>query len=243
MVAILATWTVMLVVGWALILWPQLPNAFLIASGLNAEKQQGFLDALYLSMINISTLGYGDIVPRGHWMRITGPLEAIVGLALMTAAISWILAIYPVLARRQRLAHEVTLLQEAEEVSGQQLLDLDPGVSRQELANLTLHLIDVHSDLSEHAVTYYFRTRNPRFALPAVLPDLVRFADEASAAEAPPALRFQGDMLRLAIEDVAAEIGPRFLGCPASPIDALCDAYASDHLYVLSQRRNGNTTT
>jgi hypothetical protein len=80
-------------------------------------------------------------------------------------------------------------------------------------------------------VTYYFRTRNPRFALPAVLPDLVRLAAEASAPDSPPALRFQGIMLRLAIEDVAAEIGPRYLGCPARPIADLCDAYAADHLY------------
>jgi hypothetical protein len=162
-------------------------------------------------------------------------LEAIVGLALMTAAISWILAVYPVLARRQRLAHEVTLLTEAQTISAQGLLALDPSVSRQALASLTSHLIDVHSDLSEHAVTYYFRARNPRFALPAVLPELVQLAAEASRAGAPPALRFQGTMLRLAIEDVAAEIGLTFLDCPASPIGGLCQAYAADHLYDLSQ--------
>jgi hypothetical protein len=235
MVTILATWTLLLVIGWALVLWPQLPGGFLIVSGLNAEKQHGFLDGLYLSLINIATLGYGDIVPRGPWMRIMGPLEAIVGLALMTAAISWILAVYPVLARRQRLAHEVTLLSEAKAASGKGLLDLDPSVSRQALANLTEHLIDVHSDLSEHAVTYYFRTHNPRFALPTVLPALVHLAAEASAPDSPPALRFQGIMLRLAIEDIAAEIGPLFLRCPTTPIGALCEAYAADHLYNLPQ--------
>jgi hypothetical protein len=76
MVTILATWTLLLVIGWALLLWPQLPGGFLIASGLNPQEQHGFLDALYLSLINIATLGYGDIVPRGRWMRITGPLDA-----------------------------------------------------------------------------------------------------------------------------------------------------------------------
>ncbi|MCM9083092.1 potassium channel family protein [Streptomyces spororaveus] len=72
-------------------------------------EHSSFTDALYISLVNISTLGLGDIAPTEGWLRILAPLEAFVGFALLTATVSWTLGIYPAPASRRapalRLSH------------------------------------------------------------------------------------------------------------------------------------------
>jgi len=104
---------VCLVVGWALIYWPHLPSGFLLGTGLAASEQGSFVDALYVSLVTLGTLGYGDIAPRAEWLRLAAPLQAFIGFAFLTAAISWVLSVYPVLTRRRSLAHDVALVDES----------------------------------------------------------------------------------------------------------------------------------
>lgn len=62
--------------------------------------------------MTLATLGYGDIAPATGWLRALAPLEAVVGFALVTAGISWTLALYPALSRQRALARETSLLAE-----------------------------------------------------------------------------------------------------------------------------------
>ena len=231
MVVTLAAWTALLAIGWALVLWSHLPQRFLLATGLNPADQDGFLDALYVSLVSLATLGYGDIAPRADWLRILVPLEAFVGFALMTAAISWILSVYPVLARRRSLARQITLLCEAERAVNIAALELDASAAAPLLADLTARLVAVQGDLAQFPVTYYFHTGDERAALPATMRDLLHLAESAASPDCPPAVRLQGTMLERAIQDFVAEIGPRFLDLPTTPADDVLRAYAADHLY------------
>ena len=60
LLTVIGSWAALLAVGWALVLWPHLPEGFLLAPGLNPSAYSGFLDALYLSLVTLTTLGYGD---------------------------------------------------------------------------------------------------------------------------------------------------------------------------------------
>jgi hypothetical protein len=51
------------VVGWALVFLPQMPQGFNFAPGLDPSQHSGFLDAIYVSLVNLTSLGYGDITP------------------------------------------------------------------------------------------------------------------------------------------------------------------------------------
>lgn len=62
LLASIAAWALMLVVGWALVYWPQMPDAFQVAAGIPAPAQDDLIDAVYLSAVALSTLGFGDIV-------------------------------------------------------------------------------------------------------------------------------------------------------------------------------------
>jgi voltage-gated potassium channel Kch len=112
LLAVIALWTIAITLGWALVLWPLLPEGFLYDSGLEPEDNAGFRDAIYLSMVTLATLGYGDITPQDTWLRILAPLEAMLGFGIITAAISWILSVNPILSRRRRLSRQVALLHE-----------------------------------------------------------------------------------------------------------------------------------
>src|SRR5215208_7316819 len=116
LVTIVSSWAVLLAVGWALILWPHFPDGFRFATELGSpENQRSFIDALYISLVTLGTIGYGDISPASDALRLLVPVEALVGFALLAAVVSWLLSVYPALSRRRSLAYEITLLREATE--------------------------------------------------------------------------------------------------------------------------------
>ena len=104
LLTIIASWVALLAVGWALIYWPRMPEGVLLQTGLDPSRQGGFIDAFYLSLVTLATLGYGDITPTSGWLRVLGPLEALVGFGLLTASLTWLLSLYPTFERRQSLA-------------------------------------------------------------------------------------------------------------------------------------------
>ncbi|MDX6634900.1 MAG: hypothetical protein QOF06_1103 [Solirubrobacterales bacterium] len=88
-VAVVATWATLLALGWALVFLPQLPDGFNFDPALNPAEHSGFFDALYISLVNLTSLGYGDISPATSLLRVLGPVETMFGLGLLTASISW----------------------------------------------------------------------------------------------------------------------------------------------------------
>lgn len=227
--AVISTWTTSLAVGWALVLWPQLPEDFLFATGLDPHSQNRFVTAFYLSLVTLATLGYGDITPTSGWLRLLGPLEALIGFGLLTAAISWVLSTYPVLARRRALAHELTLLGKAERATATTAA-LDLEAFERLLASLTARLVTVHGDLTQFPVTYYFHTRDERYLLPATIRRLVRLAGDGGEPGQPQAVRLRAAMLRCALDDFAATLGRDFLDRAGAAPDDILRAYAADHL-------------
>jgi len=52
--------------------------------GLSGIEDENLLDCVYFSIINYTSIGYGDIIPTGH-IRFLAGLEGLIGLLL----ISW----------------------------------------------------------------------------------------------------------------------------------------------------------
>ena len=105
-------WTALVVVGWAVIYLPHMPEAFNFGSSLSPSRSSDVVSSLYVSAVAVTTLGLGDITPADPVLRLLTPLEALVGFVLLTAAISWILQIYPALVRRRALARRIDVLDE-----------------------------------------------------------------------------------------------------------------------------------
>ena len=228
-VTVLATWAGLLVLGWALVYWPHVPGSFRFDAGVDAAGP-AVVHALNLSLVTLTTLGFGDITPTSEALRLILPLEALLGFGLLSASISWLVSIYPALGRRRSLAYEISLLRAAE-VDGDLPLDaLPPDAAERILAELTSRLIAVERDLVHFPISYYFSAGDPRFSLPAAAPYLLELARRGVDEAQPDLVRFRARLLMQAIDDLARTTATRFHGSGATTPEELLHEYARDHL-------------
>ncbi|WP_251454671.1 potassium channel family protein [Microbacterium sp. Marseille-Q6648] len=72
----IAMWLALVTVGWALVYLPHVPEGFSY-SGVDPERYVPFVEALTFSMVALTTLGLGDVIPAEPWIRALSPLEAL----------------------------------------------------------------------------------------------------------------------------------------------------------------------
>jgi hypothetical protein len=227
LIAVVVSWAAMLVIGWALLLMPHMPDSFTFSNG---PKSGRVVESIYLSLTTLTTVGFGDIAPAEGWLRLIGPLEALIGFGLLTASVSWLLSIYPLLSRRRSLAYEIHLLTEAEAKTGKPVTALDVSAAQSVYSELMSRLVSVERDMVTFPVAYYFAEADSRFALPAAMPALLRLAEAGRAEGVPEPVRLSATMLRDAIDDFARTTSDRFHRSPAESTEELLDDYARDHL-------------
>lgn len=223
---VIASWAIMLASGWALIYWPGMPAGFLHTAHPDTAGSSLF-DSLYFSLVTLATLGYGDISPASEWSRIAAPIESLLGLGLLTASVSWLLSIFPVLSRRRALAYEISLL----EAVRRDPTDAGPPspLPASVYADLTSRVVAGERDLIAFPITYYFHEDDPRFALPQAMLHLHKLAEQARTQKTCQDAHFHGGLLLRAIDDFAASIAIRFHLPSNGSTHALLDAYARDH--------------
>jgi len=238
LLTILTSWAVLLALGWALVLWPHFPDGFRFATELGpAEDQRGLIDALYMSLVTLGTIGYGDISPSSDVLRVIVPLEALVGFGLLTASVSWLLTVYPALSRRRSLAYEITLLRDVTRVAGcDDFVRRQPDSAERLFAELLSRLVAVERDLVQIPVSYYFTERDERFSLPRVMPWLLGMARHGLGEDLPASTRLRAQMLCAAIDDFGHSTAERFHDGAAGPTADLLALYARDHLQDTERR-------
>jgi hypothetical protein len=221
---VITSWAIFLIVGWALVYWPHVPEGFRFDPGVDAADPR-LLNALNVSIVTLTTLGFGDVTPVAPALRLIVPCEALLGFGLLSASIAWLVSIHPALARRRSLAYEISLLQAAE-VSFD---GLAPDAAERLLAELTSRLIAVERDLVHFPIVYYFSAADPRFSLPVAAPYLLELGTRGAAPERPEIVRLRAGLLPAAIRDFAVTTANRFHGAEASGTEDLLGAYARDH--------------
>ncbi|MEH0416767.1 potassium channel family protein [Streptomyces sp. B21-083] len=222
-VTVVGMWAVTVILGWAIIYWPHMPGAFTFSPGSKAAQEPALLDSVYLSLVTVATLGLGDIAPGEGWLRLVSPLEALVGFALLTATVSWVLEIYPALTRRRVLAIRLALLRDADPTT--QHLDCTAGALL--LDSLATEVVRVRIDFTQYAEAYYFHDGEDHSSLAAAVGYADTLAQRGRAARRPE-VRLAGDLLAGALKDLAAILDQRFLHTGGAPTDVFA-AYAADH--------------
>jgi hypothetical protein len=218
-------WLLLLQVGFALVYLPHLPEAFVYGSGLDAQDRAGFADAMYLSAVTLATLGFGDIVPTTTFLRIVVPTQALIGFALISAAVAWVLQVYPALTRRRSLAVRLAQLRRA---PTRELVRSSPSpLAATLLLEVADRLAGLRADLTQYSETYYFRDHDDEASLPTMFGVALDLAEEARSSPDPD-VRYAGSLLDVAVEDYLSVVDGHFLevGGSAREISA---AYAGDH--------------
>jgi hypothetical protein len=239
-VSVLFTWALLLITGGALVYWPFMPDSFAYDSGLEPEHRTGFMAAFYLSFVSFATLGYGDITPTATWLRIVGPLQTLVGFFLLSAAITWILAIYQDIETRRTLAHETTLLKQALEQGQHRLSELPSHSIEQLLDELTTRFVSVSGSLNQFPITYFFRITDDRQSIAVMALFLTDISEELSHEDLPAEVRLRARMLAGSLDHFAEALQARFIdaGTAASTREVL-EAYAADHERAVTPTRDG----
>ncbi|GAB2686666.1 potassium channel family protein [Thalassiella azotivora] len=225
-VGVITTWTASLVLGWALVYLPHLPQAFSYSPGLDPASRSAALDSVYVSTVVLATLGLGDVVPQVGWLRAALPLQALTGFALLTASVSWVLQLYPALGRRRALAADVHAL--GRTTAPEQLVSLGSSHPAGVLDRLGAAVAQVRVDLDQYGETFYFTDADERSSLPAAAPVLARLA-EAGKGSGRDDVRVAAAALDAVLDDLADVLRPR-LGLGAGPSTReVLDRYAQAH--------------
>lgn len=224
---VVLTWGAIAILGWAMLYFAQMPNGFVHSSELNPGDRNAVFDSLYLSLVTIGTLGFGDIVPTSPFLRMVVPLEALFGFMLLTAAVSWVLQIYPALHRRRVLALQLSNLRDARRANPALTIN---SVPTHVLSGLAGAIVEARNDFTQYGATYYFRDLEADASLAFSLQYATQIANEAATSDQPQT-QLTGAMVSAAVDSLAGLLDEEFLRLGGNT-DAVIKAYAEDHRHT-----------
>ncbi|GAB3144376.1 potassium channel family protein [Marisediminicola antarctica] len=225
MVVVVLLWVALQGVGWALIYYPHIPGGFVYSAGVNPADYPDFGEALYVSLVTLGTLGYGDVVPVDPWIRVVSPIQGLIGFALLTAALTWFTQVYPPLSRRRALALELGRL--ADTSYAEAIGEVDPATAARVLDSLAAEVGKVRVDFIQHTEGFYFQEQSTDLSLARQLPYALHLRDRALTCQEA-AVRVSAQQLSLALEQLGAELKKDFRLTGDTPGEVFA-AYASEH--------------
>lgn len=200
MATVAAVWITLIVSGWALVYWPHLETGFSYGSGLEPTRRHDIVDAFYVSAVTLTTLGFGDVVPTAGWLRLAAPVEGLIGFVLLSAGVSWILQVYPALARRRATALHVHGLCRTR--TAERLDEIEPAVVALTLHDLATDINQARVDFMQYEVIYYFADPHTNTSLAAMAPYVLELSTAAQESDSA-GVRHAGGMLDVALAGLA----------------------------------------
>jgi hypothetical protein len=166
---ILATWVLLLLIGFALIIWPALGTAVQASRG---GTPTDFAAAIYYSGFSLATLGTGDLAPQTATYRLLTVLESILGFSVFTLVLSYVLSIYSNLTSRNTFAlslhHRTANTADSRELLARLAADNSINTLHQDISAMAQNLINLLESKNSYPVLLYFRYRQTYYALPRI---------------------------------------------------------------------------
>lgn len=231
MVVAVVSWTLLQGLGWALIYYPHVPEGFSYSADIDPGLYSEFAEALYISLVTLGTLGFGDVIPVDPWIRLFSPIQALTGFALLTAALSWFGQIYPALGRRRTLSIRVHLLEDNGYV--ETLREPEASTGNRLLEEVAASITEVRVDLTQNTETYYFRETDPRMSFAASMPYLQKLsvaARDSTVRE----IRADGELLQSALDDLTRHFSTQF-GLSGDSTGEILDHFVRDHGHAVQK--------
>lgn len=163
-------WISLVALGYALVYYAGMDQkTFAFGSDLQPSLQ----NAIYVSGVSISTLGFGDLTPIHFFYQALTVSEALIGFGILTLAITYVLGIYGVLQQLGVLS--AGLYHQAQDTSDP-LSILVPHFPNGQHRGLETHLMSLHRGLVEiyegirrYPIVYYYHSRRAYRSLPYTL--------------------------------------------------------------------------
>lgn len=195
-------------VGFALLFVGFYPGAFDHTAPHSGDWPSRFLVALYFSLANLTTVGSTEFSPGADWIRIVSAIEALIGISLVTASVTWIVLLYPALGRLRTLARRAYTLDRAGHC-----INVDPltGDVAGLLSELAHGVLRTRVDFIHFPLLYYFHVESQGIALGRFLLSLRTLAERALAGDQPEPVRLGGAMLSISLSDMGELLQVRFV--------------------------------
>lgn len=201
MVLTILIWVGMLILGFALIVWPELGTSVQASSG---TAPSDFATALYYSGANLTTMGSADLLPMTPFFRALAVTESLVGISIITLVLAYLVQIYQALQSRNTLALELHFGTRGTGDAAEFLAGLGPhddfDGARAEFSRLARGLLSLYESHHLHPALLYFRFIEARYALSRtalVLMDCVSLLQSALDDRAHAPLKESGAMAEL----------------------------------------------
>lgn len=145
-------------VGFALVYLPYV-DALAYAPAISFGDRD-IVEALYLSSVALTTVGFGDVVAHTDGLRLATTLESASGIGVITAAISYVLSLYPMLNRTRVAAETATQLGLRSPVGASAAVASAQGLQHA----LALHreVVAAHHAVRRYPALFYFVTDDER---------------------------------------------------------------------------------
>lgn len=225
---IILAWLACTLLGFALVYLPHVATDYAFAPGVNPAHHVGFWEALSDSIGALITVSQG-IEPKSEWLALLRGLEALMGFALLTASVSWLLSIYPVLESLRSLAQRAALLHNAELQNHIDLIADCGDRSHDWIMGMAADLANLRNQMAQFPISFYFYVGEPQTALAGALPYLYEISERSLRSEYP-ALRLAGTALGGAVGDFLVVLAEVFLRVDSKDRQAILRAYAFEQM-------------
>jgi len=159
-------WAFGLILGAAMIVQPELGTTIKPSSG---ETPKDFVTALLVAGNSLSIVGGGDYSPHSPGTRLLYLLNSLIGSAVLSLVLSYLVQVYSGLRERNALALTVELMTgntgDAAEMLARLAPDGDFSDSTSELGNLVRPLAVTKEAHHFYPLLFYFRFREPLYAV------------------------------------------------------------------------------
>lgn len=226
--AIIVSWAGFTLVGFALVYLPHMPTQYIFDPGVNPANHRGFWEALVASLGALISLSQG-MDPKSEWLALLRGLEAIIGFGLLTASVSWLLSIYPVLEQRRSVAQRAALLHNAELENHTDLIHDCAEDAPDWIMGLAADLASLRNQMAQFPISYYFYMGEPQTALAGALPYLYELSERGAHSDVS-ALRLAATALGGAVEDFLGLLAEVFLRMNGDDKKTVLRAYAQEQM-------------
>jgi hypothetical protein len=162
----IAFWVILLVVGFALVAWPNLGTAI---RSVNGPTPTGPAAALYFAGANLATAGSNDLIPATPGMRLVAVVCPLIGMSVITLTLTYLLQVYQALMRRNTFALRLHFATRGTGDAAELIAGLGAGGdfagARGDLGGLARELVNLYESHHFFPMLLYFRFRDPHYAL------------------------------------------------------------------------------
>lgn len=165
-VALLLTWSILLAIGAALIVHPQLGTSI---TNSNQETSTDFMTALYVAGSSLSIVGGSGYGPQSSGAKLLFLINSVIGTSVISLTITYLMQIYTALRSRNSLCLKIHVLS-GETGDAAQLLahlfaknQLSAGYTT--LSELAAELTDAKEAHHFYPILFYFRFPEPFYAV------------------------------------------------------------------------------